>query len=113
MVLANRHDEAIAEFYAPDATMQENLNPPRQGRDLLVAHERAVLARQQSVKTALGAPPMVNGDHVALQWIFDFIDLEGRATRIVEMAHQRWADDYVQTERFYYDPAQLKKAPRG
>jgi len=26
MVLSNRHDEAIATFYTPDSTMQENLD---------------------------------------------------------------------------------------
>ena len=41
----NAHAEAIEEFYTPDASMQENQLPPRVGRDLLVAHERKVLAQ--------------------------------------------------------------------
>ena len=31
-VEANAHVEAIEEFYAPDASMQENDSPPRVGR---------------------------------------------------------------------------------
>lgn len=36
----NAHVEAIEEFYAPDASMQENSEPPRVGRDALVAQEQ-------------------------------------------------------------------------
>ena len=38
-VESGAHAEAIAEFYAPDASMQENEQPPRVGRDGLVANE--------------------------------------------------------------------------
>ena len=35
-VEAGKYVEAIGEFYAEDASMQENLQPPRKGRDALV-----------------------------------------------------------------------------
>jgi ketosteroid isomerase-like protein len=35
--------EAIEEFYAPDATMQENNQPPRRGLAALLENERRVL----------------------------------------------------------------------
>lgn len=37
--------EAIQEFYAPDATMQENNHPPRIGLEALVKHEQGVIVR--------------------------------------------------------------------
>lgn len=48
-VEANAHVEAIEEFYAEHASMQENQAPPRVGRETLVAGERATLARARSV----------------------------------------------------------------
>ncbi|MEK9971049.1 MAG: nuclear transport factor 2 family protein [Ferrovibrio sp.] len=73
MVESNQHDRAIAEFYAEDATMQENLTqPPRQGRDVLVAHEQAVLARAKTVQTECVRPVLVDGDTVVIHWIFLF-----------------------------------------
>ena len=45
MVEEARFVEAIEEFYHPHASMQENQEPPRVGRDRLVAEERATLAR--------------------------------------------------------------------
>ena len=40
----NAHVEAIEEFYAANASMQENDLPPRVGRETLVSNERAVMA---------------------------------------------------------------------
>ena len=47
------HVEAIREFYAQDASMQENNDPPRVGRDALVAHETSALARAASVQSTM------------------------------------------------------------
>lgn len=55
-VESNAHAEAIEEFYAENASMQENSNPPRVGRDHLVAHERQALARAASVKSTCVRP---------------------------------------------------------
>ena len=106
MVESNRHDEAIARFYAEDASMQENLNlPPRQGRETLVAHERAVLARAKTVETECVRPVLIDGDTVVIHWIFRF---EFRDGSNEELAHQTWKGEKVWRERFYYDPAQMK-----
>ena len=50
-VVSSHHAEAIERFYAANATMQENHHPPRVGRDVLVAHERAALARHSEALT--------------------------------------------------------------
>lgn len=112
VVESNRHAEAIEQFYTDDASMQENLNtPPRQGRDTLVAHERAVLARAKTVQTECVRPILIDGDTVVIHWIFHFEFKDGSKRRIEELAHQTWKGDKVWRERFYYDPAQMKAAP--
>src|SRR6202165_4897219 len=45
VVEAGDHAGAIERYYTEDSSMQENASPPRVGRDLMVAHERGVLAR--------------------------------------------------------------------
>lgn len=47
LVEQNAHDQAIEDFYAAHASMQENQAPPRVGRDQLVAGERQVMARDR------------------------------------------------------------------
>ena len=108
-VESNDHAEAIEEFYAPDATMQENEQPPRGGRDALAANERKVLARMSSVKSTCVRPVFVNGDQVVIRWVFEFEAKDGTRMRLDELAYQRWDEDRIVEEKFFYDPKQLGK----
>jgi hypothetical protein len=113
MVLSNKHDEAIATFYTPDSIMQENLDPPRQGREANVARERAVMARATRIHSAIERPVFVHGDRVVIRWIFRFDFADGTSIVMDELAYQRWNGDLIAEERFYYDPAQrTRKEPR-
>jgi ketosteroid isomerase-like protein len=107
MVVSGRHDQAIAEFYTADATMQENLAPPRRGRDALVAREAATMARFKEIRTTCVPPVMVEGDTVVVHWIFEFVKADDGVVRIEELAHQRWEGEKIAQERFYYDPSQM------
>ncbi|HYT98269.1 MAG TPA: nuclear transport factor 2 family protein [Casimicrobiaceae bacterium] len=107
----NAHVEAIEEFYTEDASMQENQSPPRVGRDLLMARERAVLAKARSVKSTCVRPVFVNGDNVVVRWVFDFEWPDGTKTHMEELAYQRWEGERIAEETFFYDPAQRAPKP--
>jgi ketosteroid isomerase-like protein len=107
-VVSGAHAEAIEEFYHEDASMQENMNTPRVGRDLLAAQERATLARHKAVFTHPVTDWFIDGDKVVIHWIFAFTRVDDTVMRIEELAFQVWRDDRIQTERFFYDPAQMK-----
>lgn len=106
-VESNAHAEAIEEFYTEDASMRENMNPPRVGRDALVANERAVLARARSVHSRCVRPVFVDGDTVVVRWVFRFEGHDGRVRELEELAYQRWRGERIAQEQFFYDPAQL------
>ena len=108
MVMSGRHDQAILDFYHPDASMQENQDPPREGRDKLVAQERATMARFAEIGTELLEPPLVDGDRVVVRWRFTFRPAEGPSMAMEELALQRWSGDRIAEERFFYDPRQLR-----
>ena len=107
-VVSGQHAEAIERFYAANASMQENHHKPRQGRDNLVAHERAALARHSEVFTHPVDFFAIQGDRVAIHWVFDFVTLGGKRFSIDEFAYQRWQDEKIVEERFFYDPAQVR-----
>lgn len=109
-VVSGQHAEAIERFYAPHATMQENHHPPRVGRDVLVLHERAALARHREVFTHPVDFFAIDGDRVAIHWVFDFTRLDGKRFTIDEFAYQLWDGEQVVEERFFYDPAQVQPA---
>lgn len=109
---SNAHAETIEEFYTEDATMQENQTAPRAGRALLVANERRVLARAESVQSTCVRPVFVNGDHVVIRYIFQFDWKDGTRSRMEELAYQRWIGERIAQEQFFYDPRQLVPQPR-
>lgn len=102
----NAHVEAIAEFYTPDASMQENQGVPRRGRDALIATEQKVMARVSSVTSQCVRPVFVNGDRVVIRWIFNFQWRDGTSARMEELAYQRGEGEQIAEETFFYDPAQ-------
>jgi len=110
-VEANLHVEAIERFYAERATMQENDAAPRAGRETLVANESAVMARALGVRSRCVRPVFVEGDRVVIRWQFHFDWPDGSTTDMDELAYQLWEGEKVVEERFYYDPAQLKRKP--
>ena len=102
-----KYVEALQEFYAEDATMQENGNPPRVGLKALVAHEQGVMAAFKEIRTLPVKSWLVDGDRAVVHWIFEFTRPDGTRLRMDELALQRWRGDRIAEERFYYDPAQL------
>jgi len=101
------HLGAISDFYHPDAAMQENFGPRREGMEALLAGEAAALKR-------MGGPPAntcrrfaIDGDTVFINWIFQMGPGEPRRA-FDEISVQTRRDDRIAEERFYYDPGQMK-----
>ncbi len=114
LVESNAHDQAIEDFYAPHASMQENQAAPRVGREQLLASERKVMARAASIESRCVRPLFVNGDHVVIRWKFRFVWQDDSVTEMEELAHQRWEGERIVQEQFFYDPAQrTPQAPPG
>ncbi len=106
-VESNAHAEAIEEFYAEGASMRENMKEPRIGRIGLIEREKKTLARARSVRSTCVRPVFVHGDRVVVRWIFEFEWLDGKRTRMEELAYQRWEGERIAEEQFFYDPGQL------
>jgi ketosteroid isomerase-like protein len=106
-VEAGDHAGAIERYYTEDSSMQENASPPRVGRDGLVAHERGVLACMAHVYSK-AMSSVVEGDQVAIHWIFELTDKSGKVLWVDEVALQQWRGDKIFRERFFYDPSRPK-----
>jgi ketosteroid isomerase-like protein len=111
-VVTGDHAEAIARFYTDTATMQENAGEPRRGLAHLVDRERKVTAQVARIVTHPPDAVVVDGDRVAIHWVFDFTHEDGRVRRVDEIALQVWDGDKIASERFFYDsPAAAWRAP--
>jgi ketosteroid isomerase-like protein len=110
LVERGEYVKAIEDFYHLHASMQENGQPPRVGRQALVEHERKVLAGLKGMRTRRVEAFLVDGDRVVVNWVFEMTMPDG-ATRVMdELALQTWQGDRIAVERFYYDPAQIRPA---
>ena len=97
--------EALSKFYAEDMTAQENNLPPRVGRAAQTANEEAALKRMRfdAIKEV---PYLVDGDRVAINYVFEMTATNGDRLRMDEIAYQLWRGDQIIHERYFYDPAQ-------
>lgn len=103
MVEDQRFLEAIAKFYAEDATMQENSSEPRVGLPALLENEEQALATRLKDFHICGADSyIVDGDRAAINWVFEYTDYEGKRHRLDEIAYQLWRDGKIVKERFFY-----------
>jgi hypothetical protein len=105
MVEGGQFLEAIREFYAGGASMQENLNPPRVGMTALLENEQRAMANFAATPVTRAESFLLDGDRVAINWVFEYSDVKGRRRRLDEIAYQVWSGDKIIRERFFYDPA--------
>ena len=106
--------EGIDDFYAEDVTVQENTNPPVQGRDTLAANERQFLQKVTAyhgidiLATAIDDQGDGNGTvlyECVMRW-----DQSDRGSVAVEQAVvERWRNGKVASIRFYgnFDPGPM------
>jgi ketosteroid isomerase-like protein len=99
---------ALVDFYAEDATVQENFGEERRGRDALIAHEIDIASRFGSVPVRRVERFAVNGDTVFINWIFELISKDGKTRILDEVTMQTWRGDRIAVERFYFDPSRIR-----
>src|SRR6266545_4623257 len=104
VVEAGDHAGAIERYYTEDSSMQENAAPPRVGRDVLVAHERGVLARMTHVYSKAMSSGS-DGHNIEIPSTLRPADKSGKVRRVDEVALQQWRGDKIFRERFFYDPS--------
>jgi ketosteroid isomerase-like protein len=109
IVEQGRYIDALESFYSDDASMQENLDPPRRGRTNLIDGERRIMAGFRAIRTRKVETFFVEGDKAVIHWVFDFVGHDGSTFTQDEIALQRWQGDKIVEERFYYDPAQRRR----
>ncbi len=90
LVEQGQYVEALEGFYHPHASMQDNQQEPRLGRDRLIADERATMARFETMKTDPVTDLLIDGDKVVIRWRFTFTPAQGPAMIMEEVALQRW-----------------------
>ena len=108
MVEGGQGVEALVAFYADNATMQENHEPPRVGKAALLKYEHAAQASVTGLKATCVRPVLMAGDMCVIRWVFEYTSKAGKAVRFEELAYQRWQGEHIVEEQFFYDPVQFR-----
>lgn len=66
------HYSVIAKFYADDATIQENQNNPKVGKENLIKNEREMLKKAKTVHSKCVRPFFQKDNTVIIRWKFRF-----------------------------------------
>ncbi len=101
------HDKVIEQFYADDASIQENQNEPRTGKENLIKNEQRMLSKALSVNSKCIRPFFQTGNKVIIKWKFRFEQKNNTVTEIEELAYQEWDGPKIKREQFFYDPKQF------
>jgi hypothetical protein len=99
--------EAFSRFYAHDAVVQENDNPPRVGLEALLANERRILSAFKSV-VGRARRTFIDDDLSVIHWFFEFTTPRDVVISLDELALQTWREGRIVHEKFYYDPIQMR-----
>ena len=102
--------DAMHEFYADDAAMQENNSPPTVGLAANVEREKQFLAGVKSFTSFEAESVAVDATRgkTAVQSTLVFQGVDGKTYRSDQVAVQTWRDGKIAHEKFYYDGGAAK-----
>lgn len=109
--------EAIyGRYYAEDVVVQENLNPPRVGRDLSIDRQLKMNANIKEVHEVKVGAVLVDGfseehpldGHSVIELHLEITTQDDYRIRIEELGLQTWKDGLIVHERYFYDPVNIQ-----
>ena len=103
MVLNGKALEAFDKFYADDVEMQENADPPFQGKAVNRKREEEFFASLDQFHGAeVRASAVADGVSFS-EWMMDVTFKGGQRIKLEQVAVRRWKDGKIVKERFYYN----------
>ena len=94
--------ETFERYYADEVVMSENGLEDRVGKDVNREYEKAFVANVEFHGASVGRVA-VDGDHAAVEWVFEMTPKGGERITQRQVAFQTWKDGKVVREVFYYN----------
>ena len=102
-VLTGAAMEAFELYYADDVIMQENSDPPFEGKEVNRQREIEFFDSVAEWNDAKVEASAVNGDTTFSQWWMDITFKNGYRYTNTQVAVRKWRDGQVVHERFFYN----------
>jgi ketosteroid isomerase-like protein len=102
LILAGKALEGLEKYYAEDAVMQENDQPPRVGKATNRAFEQDFFSKVTTVRTLANDGYVVSGNRAFVVWRVDIDHAEWGTINTTQVAIQEWKDGRIVREKFVY-----------
>ena len=102
MILGGQALDAFEKFYADDIVMQENDQPPREGKAANREFEEQFFSSIKEFHGATLGDVAVTGDVSFSEWTFDVTFQDGNRVANPQVTRRKWKDGKVVHERFYH-----------
>ena len=96
--------DAVNEFYAEDAVMQENNLPPTVGREANLEREKQFLSTVKDWKRFDVTAKGVGEDVTFYETVMDWTTTDGTPVHVEQVVVAQWQDGKIINERFYHNP---------
>ncbi|HNP61809.1 MAG TPA: nuclear transport factor 2 family protein [Nitrospirales bacterium] len=96
--------DAITEFYAEDAVMQENALPPTVGRKANLKREKEFLSTVKEWKRFDVTAKSVGEDVTFYEAVMDWVATDGTPVHVEQVVVSKWQDGQIIHERYYHNP---------
>ena len=95
---------AFDAHYGDDVVMQENNEPPTEGKAANLEREKQFLASIKDWKSLWIDSVAINDDDGVsfIEYGFNFVNTEGQDITYQQAARQTWKDGKIVSERFYH-----------
>lgn len=104
LIIDNKTVEAIKRFYAPAVIIQENDGPCRIGKQVNLKNEQENLKKIKTVTSQLLNFAINEQTGIVMsEWKYLIIYLDGKKFLLEEISVQKWENDQIVFERFYYE----------
>lgn len=95
--------DAINEFYAEDAAMQENDQAPTVGREANLEREKQFLSTVKEWKGFDVTAKGVGDDVTFYETVMDWVASDGTPVHVEQVVVAKWQDGRIIHERFYHN----------
>lgn len=102
LILAGKALDAFEKYYAEDAVMQENDQPPRVGKATNRAFEQDFMSKITAMRTLASDGYVVSGNMAYVVWRTDIDHAEWGTMKSTQVAIQEWKDGRIVREKFVY-----------
>ena len=95
--------DAINEFYAEDAVMQENNLPPTAGREANLEREKLFLSTVKEWKRFEVTAKGVGEDVTFYETVMDWVTTDGTPVHVEQVVVAKWRNGKIIHERYYHN----------